>query len=186
MKFRNRIKRERKSKKLSFINGHLKLNKKHILIFLFAISLISMRLGYAILTQEINIDRTKNIYSDETLKISNIEVYSQTEESSVTNDVNYYNTISTFSICLNSKNDSITYLITIKNNSDKHFRYNGIESLSTTNSNIIYETDGIEINEVLPPHTTKTFKITFKYSNQVINYSNPYLETSIKINFIKK
>lgn len=83
-------------------------------------------------------------------------------------------------------NSSITYKITIYNNDDISYYYdgliydNGIDTYS--NENIIVTTENISIDEEIPANSSKTIYLTYSYKNNTLA-SNNNLKSFIKLNF---
>lgn len=83
-------------------------------------------------------------------------------------------------------NSSITYTISLYNNSDDLYRYNGpkYDSEFYDNSNITFKIEGLNIGDTISPKDKLSFTITFYYSD-TSNISNNILNSYITYSFQK-
>ncbi len=64
-----------------------------------------------------------------------------------------------------ANNASANYNVTFYNGSDITYYYNKTETVSSDNSNIVYEVTGITQKEAVEPNTTKKAVVTFTFKN---------------------
>lgn len=183
MKLKNRIRGTKNSKKKSFINGHTKLNKKYLLIIIL-LFIFSMGCSYAILSKKLTVGGKATIYDNKILKIVDISVASKTTGAINLYYPTYYELTPTFNLCLEGKSDSITYLITIKNNSSNDKVLNSVSIDNINNNDITYTLENISIKDVVQSNTGKTFKIKIKYKDEVTEINNTCVGISINFDFI--
>ncbi len=83
-------------------------------------------------------------------------------------------------------NSSITYTVSLYNNSDDLYRYNGpkYDSEFYDNSNITFKIEGLNIGDTISPKDKLSFTITFYYSD-TSNISNNILNSYITYSFQK-
>lgn len=74
------------------------------------------------------------------------------------------------------KNSSITYSITVYNSTNKDCYFDKVDYLiddtTYSNTNIVFDLDGISKDDVLASKKSKTFNITFYYKNNVLSDNN--------------
>ena len=83
-------------------------------------------------------------------------------------------------------NSSITYTVSLYNNSNDLYRYNGpkYDSEFYDNSNITFKIEGLNIGDTISPKDKLSFTITFYYSD-TSNISNNILNSYITYSFQK-
>ena len=158
--------------------------KKKMLIYLVLLifATIFMGIGYAAVnnvTLDLNGDTSVKAY--EGIKIKDVTYLSNVDADITNSKINTFsNTLINSTIILgNNKNSTITYQITLENDTDYDYQY--IDTIYDEkfydNNNIKYEISGISSNEVISSNSEKIITITFKYANDDIskNTLNSYL-----------
>ncbi len=160
-----------------------------ILSLLLVIATLFMSVGYASINSiTTTVSGDLIVAAQDGVFISNVN-YTLTEtEGTTSQKINYY--VATFfdsEITLDKNTESsITYEITVYNNSDKDYIFIGVvfDPNLYSNPNIEYSLNGItEYNTVLTSKDSITFTITFKYSGTDI--SNNTLKSKINFKFEK-
>jgi len=102
---------------VSSLHTFKKKNKKKFLLLSYLICLFSLTIGFAYLSSDLNIDGQVEVTSLKDIKIIGVEVISNTNEGSSNNEINTARSV-TSSVTLPYANSTITYHITVKNDSD--------------------------------------------------------------------
>ena len=166
-------------------------NNKLILNFILIICIITstcfLAIGYAdIISTEIGINLNVSTTAFQGMFISNVE-YSSNNGADLTNSqiINYTETMLHSNIYLSEtdSNSTLTYSVTIFNNSDAIKKFTGVTYLDSAYSNkdISYRIDGINVNDTIAKGDSKTFNITFYYNVSTI--SSNQLDSYLSFNF---
>ena len=142
-----------------------KANLVIIAIALVAIAFLSV--GYAYLSQQLNIGGsiTKLAYAE-------IHFDSIGDMTSTGNGYSYYNPTKTANsitthVDLPALNSSVTYTVTLKNDSSVTKQLDAILVSSNSNNDIVYSLDGIALQDTFIAGSTTTFTITLSYKNDL-------------------
>ncbi len=103
-------------------------------------------------------------------------------QNSTINSFSHTNMDSTI-ILEDSYDSTITYQITITNNSNETKYYSSTEFINTDNPEITYEIEGLLEGKKLEPTESVTFYLTFKHAEEKNNYDNNTLNSEIRFNF---
>jgi len=153
--------------------------KKSIQTLVLVLVIFTMSLGYAALSQYMEIEGMAVIDNRWNVTITSVTA-------SVTNSgANLGSTIAgntaTLHANLPNSNSTVIYSITVKNNGNVAGVLFGIEVLEDTNSNITYAvTQGAR---TLAAGATTVIQVTVKYVNN--NVSNPLKDLMVNINYIQ-
>ena len=161
---------------------------KNLFLLLLIIASFFMSIGYASINSILlDINSTANVITKKRLQI--IDIQTANENNSIGNisffDRTYFYTTTTLSN--NDGESSVTYSITISNNTP--YRYGYIDAKyvlgedSYDNENITFELSGLNTETVLQSGDVLTFNITFKYKDAT-NITNNVLNGGV--NFIFK
>ena len=153
-------------------------NKNTILLILLVASIIFMGIGYSAInsvTGEIDATATAEVQSG--VFITDVELESQVDADINTSKINNYTgTTMNSTIVLSPTNPSseIVYKVTVYNNGDKNETYLGAiyDEEFYDNLGIIFEVEGINLDDEIAPKETKEFTIKFKYKDGIIPDSN--------------
>ena len=100
---------------------------------------------------------------------------------------NYYQTMLYSSVALSSTDtsSSITYYITIYNNSDKNYYFKDtlFSDAFYDNKDITFSLEGLEKGDIIDPHSELSFSITFKYNNNITEITNNILNSYLNFKF---
>ena len=147
------------------------------LILLVALTIL-MGIGYAAInsvTGEINV--TVSAEAQEGVFITDIELVSEVDaDTGISNINNYIGTTmnSTVALSTTNPNSEIVYKVTVYNRGDQSSTYLGAiyDEEFYDNLGIIFEVEGINLDDEIAPKETKEFTIKFKYKDGVIPESN--------------
>ena len=154
--------------------------RNYIIIGLCAI-LVIMGVGYAAFQSQLKISGTSNITSNFLVKITNIEVSSQSGGAADKPDVTTHtDTTATFGTTLQSPGDTITYDITIENQGSIDAVLKTITKTDTNNSAILFETSGVAEGDALNVDETATMQVTVTYNPSVTNQPTD-LESTLNV-----
>lgn len=102
---------------------------------------------------------------------------------------NYYQTVLYSTIVLSSTDvsSSITYYITIYNNSDKNYYFKDtlFSDEFYDNNDITFSLDGLEKGDTIKPYSELSFSITFKYSSNITKINSNILNSYLNFKFVK-
>lgn len=166
-------------------NSKLKLN--FLLIVCIVLCTCFLSIGYADITSTnlgINVNVSTTTYQG--MFISDVK-YSSDNEADLTNSkiIDYTGTMLHSYVCLSASNtrSSITYTVTIFNNSDAIKKFTGVTYSEEfySNKDIAYRIDGFNIDDTIAKGNSKTFNLTFYYNVSTIN-SN-ILDSYLNFNF---
>lgn len=172
-------------KKYKIKNDRLILN--FIIITSIIICTCFLAIGYAdIVATEIGINLNVSATAFDGMFISKVE-YVSNNGADLTNSqiINYTETMLHSNIYLSetNSNSTLTYAVTIFNNSDAIKKFIGVSYLDSaySNKNISYRIDGLNENDIIAKGESKTFNITFYYNVSTI--SNNQLDSYLSFNF---
>ena len=151
-------------------------------------STLFLGVGYAALSNKLlNVDGTVSAEATEGMFISDVQ-YVSNVGADLTNSqiIDYTGTMLHSNIALSSTNgsSSITYQVSIFNNSDSLKQFKGISYLDDlySNSNITYTLSGFNVGDTIDKGVEKTFNITFAYRS-TSNLTNNTLESYLNFDF---
>ena len=151
------------------------------------ISIGFLTIGYASITStnlNVGVTVSTTVYRD--IFISNVE-YLSDNGADITNSKieDYVGTMLHSNIALSTTdiNSTISYTVTIVNNSDSTKEFSGVTYGDEfySNKNIGYRLEGLNIKDIIQKGDSKTFTITFYYNSSDI--SNNQLESYLNFNF---
>lgn len=162
------------------------MKKKYIIVtFLIAIVCI-MSIGYAAFFAELNITGTSTITSDWDIEITDVTVKTVVGNATKAIEPVVSGTAATFKTDLTSPGDSMTYQVTITNNGNVDAKVGSIEMTESSNPAIIFNTSGINKNDLLEAKQTQTFDVTIAYNESVTSQPENLSGTfTVKLNYIQ-
>ena len=168
-----------------------KKNKKNsVIILLLIIATLFMGVGYATMAGVfLEVDGNATVQVSNIIAIDNAVLYSNNNANTQNSIVNsFFNTNLNSTVELNNDSaSSITYAVTVFNNSGGSKAYKNTTPPYTnqtdfyTNTGIKYEVTGITNGEVVNNQASKTFYVTFSYTNGVS--ANKVLNSILAFNF---
>lgn len=171
----------RKKRKGTIINHRMMFRIIVFFSFLLVISLFSV--GYASLTSTslVKGNVVVKAYTGR-IRITSITMDSATGEASNRYNPSFYSTVGSFGISLPSLDSTITYTVTITNESESDKMFMGINENVYDNSYIEYEYSGIMVGNVLEPGEKANITLTFKLRDGLTMVPNYYDLTAL-LNF---
>ncbi len=159
-------------------------DKKRILVLSLCLVVFVMSLGYAALSQYVELDGIASIDRSWIVKVTNVTNTTSNGASSISS--NYVSNTVTLNANLPTSSSTITYTITLSNQGNIPAKLNDIEIIEDENSNITYEISGV-LEEVttLAPGETNTAKVTIKYKNGVTNISETKKELMLTFIYVE-
>ena len=165
-----------------------KLTVNFLLVVCIILATCFLSIGYADITSTnlgINLNVSTTTYVG--MFISDVQ-YSSDNGADLTNSkiIDFSGTMLHSNIYLSSTNtsSSITYTVTIFNNSDATKKFTGVTYSDElySNKDITYKITGLAENDIIEKGDSKTFDITFYYNN-VTTISNNNLDSYLNFNF---
>ena len=147
------------------------LTKRRVMILSVCLVVFVMSLGYAALSQYIELDGIASIDRSWIVKVTNV---TNTVTNSAENISSSYisNTV-TLNANLPTSSSTITYTITLENQGNIKAKLNNIEVIEDENTNITYEISGVEEGVTqLNPGESNTATVTIRYKDGVTNTGN--------------
>lgn len=155
------------------------INKKKtmILIVITFILLMSFSIGYALLSQDLNMSGTLTILpSTSGVNVSNISTGTFTNGAAETTNSSINGLTATMGVSLSKGNAKANYDITIKNNSNGKVRFSSAK-VTLSNDAFTYTLSGINTSTILEIGEDITCNLTIEYLSDYI-YSLPSTTTS--------
>lgn len=157
-----------------------KLKKVMILALVLAIFIMSS--AYAVLYQELRINGNASVVASWKVEISGIKEGAKTGSATSASIPTYTASTATFNARLTESNDSIDYVVTIKNNGRIDAKLKNITTSQSESSAIVYEILGLSENDVLKAGESIEATIRVKVDPSVTNVSET-INSSITIIF---
>ena len=162
------------------------MKKNYLIITILIASICILAIGYAAFTSQLKITGTSNITSNWDIKITNITVKNITGGASKLIEPITSGTSATFKTSLISPGDSMTYEVTVTNNGNVDAKVKNIQETTSTNPAIVFETKGINQNDLLEAGNSQTFDVTVSYNNTVTSQPEAREASyTIKLNYIQ-
>ena len=132
--------------------------KKHLSMLLIFITILGLSIGYSTLNTELSVSGDAKVQVDNDLRITSVKLRNQLN--GAYEEYNYDYSIDTTSFYLNlpNINSSITYEITIENDSPYKFKLSNIEREGNSN-NIVYTISNLVGNEVIEEKEVQKYEI---------------------------
>ena len=127
-----------------------------LLIF---ITILGLSIGYSALNTDLSISGDAVVRVDDDIRIIDVKLVNQINGAYEIYNSNYSKYTSTMSVDLPNINSSITYEVTIMNDSPYKYELVNVDRESSTNSNIVYTVTNLIGNEVIEEKETTTFVI---------------------------
>ena len=162
------------------------MKKNYLIITILIASICILAIGYAAFTSQLKITGTSNITSNWDIKITNITVKNITGSASKLIEPITSGTSATFKTSLISPGDSMTYEVTVTNNGNVDAKVKNIQETPSTNPAIVFETKGINQNDLLEAGKSQTFDVTVSYNDKVTSQPEAREASyTIKLNYIQ-
>ncbi len=160
--------------------------KKNIIIsFLVAIVCI-MAIGYAAFQTTLNITGTASITSDWNIKITDVTTKNVIGDATKAFEPVVSDTAVTFKTNLVSPGDSMTYEVTISNEGNVDAKVESIEMTDSKNPAIVFQTSGINENDLLEAGQKQTYNVIVSYSDTITSQPEEISATlTVKLNYVQ-
>ena len=160
--------------------------KQRIIIGALCAVIIGLAIGYAVLSQTLNIQGTGGIASDFNILFTNIEEGTMNGATTINKQITD-STTATFTIDLKSPGSNGEYLITVENrgNIDAYVKsINGIEEANSTDpTDIKFSIEDIKVNDKLKAKESKVFKVKVNWSSSSTSIPDTNKNLTLTINF---
>ena len=167
------------------------MNKKvkNILLIILLLVVLGMTIGYAALTQVLNINGTANITASWDIKITNIAEGTLSGATSKTAAIVSGDKLSaTFDVDLLYPGASATYIITVQNSGTIDAKLESITGIDTANTSapteIKYSINATE-NEILAKGDSKKYTVTVKWEDSNAIPETKTKSTTITLNYVQ-
>lgn len=168
---------------------HSITKNKAIFLIMIALSTMFLGVGYAQISDiQLNVYGSASAEASENVVITRVAYDSDNNADSSNSTINYTNlTLMNSKIVLgNDLLSTITYKVTIKNNTDIDAIFNDaifIQPTGYDNTDIEFVLSGINNGDIISPGQRKEFNITFKYKDSISRITNNTLNSQINFRF---
>ena len=157
------------------------------LIFFTAILVLIATVGYSALSNNLMISGEANIRVPADIRINNIRQIEASNQGYETYNSEYYKDGIKMFTTLPNIDSSVTYEVEVKSTSDLTYVLSEINELINTNENMTYIIEDISKYDEITSNETKTFRITVKYKEDLIEVPENNLSVfEIEFKFIEK
>ena len=160
--------------------------KQRIIIVILCAVIIGLAVGYAVLSQQLNINGTGGIASDFNILFTDIGEGTMNGATTINKQITS-STTATFTIDLKSPGSNGEYLITVENrgNIDAYVEsINGIEEANQTEpTDIKFSIEDIKVNDKLKAKESKVFKVKVNWSSSSTSIPDTNKKLTLTINF---
>lgn len=157
-----------------------KINKRTIVTLSLIVVVFVMSLGYAALSQYIEIDGVALIDRNWIINITNVS--SKVTGTAINKSNPYVGSTVTMNATIPNASSTVTYTITLKNEGNLRAKLHSIEKIEDRNSSITYSISGVEEGvTTLDPGKTNTVTVTIKAKDGVTSISD--IEKSVMLSF---
>ena len=158
------MKKRRRFNKLRELGKH-KWYRQNIMVFLLCLAIISsLTIGYAALSQNLNIEGRVIVRADLDARITDIRINQEATTCGYEQfQPNFTTDTFTTNLVLPQLDCIIVYTLTFRNRSAFYIEITDIIEELFNNSNMMFEFSNLEIGDIIYPNQTRTTGITFKY-----------------------
>ena len=161
--------------------------KQRIIIGTLCAIVIGLAVGYAILSQTLNIQGTGGITTDWRIEITNVETKKTVGNAKNVTDPTYDKLTANMSASFEKPGDSISYDITVSNLGNIDAVLDSIKMNMEEQEYIDFKVEGITAREELISKEHITFQLTIKFSENVDEMpSNEPLNFSVDLTYLQK
>ena len=161
-----------------------KIKRITIVILIICISIMSM--AYASLYQQLKINGNASVVASWKVEIGGIKEGNVVGGAYSVSTPSYTQSTARFDVELTSDDDSIEYLVTIKNSGDLDAKLDSIVTNKMGSNTIVYEISGVNEGDILKKGENVTVKIKVSIDPNIgINESNIKTEAVITFNYIQ-
>ena len=160
--------------------------KQRIVIGVLCTVIIGLAVGYAVLSQTLNIQGTGGITSDFNILFTNIEEGTMNGATTINKQITN-STTATFTIDLKSPGSNGEYLITVENRGNIDAYVESIHGIEEANSvdptDIKFSIEDIKVNDKLKAKESKVFKVKVNWSSSSTSIPDTNKKLTLTINF---
>jgi hypothetical protein len=165
------------------LEPYQKVNLFVVILGIFLISGLSV--GYSILSKDLKIKGEITMRAPNIVRVDNINNFTSTNGAYENYNASYNENSITTNIVLPNLTSTVTYTITLKNNTNVNKDIDTISNDLYNNNDIIYELNGANVGTKISANSSITFTITFKYAKNVtVLPSSNSLGSNIKFTFV--
>ena len=162
--------------------------KQRIIIGTLCAVIIGLTVGYAVLSQTLNIQGTGSIASDFNILFTDIQEGTMNDATTVNKQITD-STTAVFTIDLSKPGASGEYNITVENRGtiDAYVdSINGIDEANQTEpTDITFSIEGLKLYDSLPSKQEKTFKVKVNWDSSSTSIPNSDKTLTLSINFVQ-
>ncbi len=163
----------------------LNISKRKILTISLCLVVFVMSLGYAALSQHMDIDGIAQIDRNWIVKI--VSITSSVTNGGVDTSHSFVGTTATLHASLPTTNATVKYEIVLENQGNITAKLSTIEKTEDTNYSITYEIEGVlEDTTILKPGETNKVIVTIKAQDGVTNLSNTTKDLMLGFDYVEK
>ena len=160
--------------------------KQRIIIGTLCAVIIGLAVGYAVLSQTLNINGTGGITSDFNILFTDIQEGTMNGATTINKQITD-STTATFTIELDKPSSNGEYLITVENrgNIDAYVEsINGLDEANETDpTDITFSIEDIKVGDKLPATESKIFKVKVEWSSASTSIPSTNKDLTLSINF---
>jgi len=156
-------------------------NVKRIIIVLLVIAIFIMSSAYALLYRNLRINGNASVVASWKVEITGIQEGKKVGNAVSTSVPTYTISTASFDAQLESLDDSIEYVVTIKNGGKIDAKLNNIITTQSGDSSIVYEIIGVSENDILKAGTS--VDVTIKVSAKSTAIIKEKMNSSVTIIF---
>jgi len=143
-------------------------SKLNIYLFIFMlIPICLVTITYSAFNEEMIINGEAILRVDENIRITDIKVIEQTNEAYETYNNKFDKERTSMFVTLPNINSTLTYEVTLTNNSNIAYDVNDIIIENYSNNSIKYEID-LSVGDIIEANTSKTFTVKFYYNTSTL------------------
>ena len=160
--------------------------KQKIIIGVLCAVVIGLTIGYALLSQTLNINGTSEVTADWRIEITDVQTKNTTGNAKNTTEPTYDKLTANMSASFEKPGDSITYDITVSNLGNIDAVLDSIKMNMEEQEYIDFKVEGITAREELISKEHITFQLTIKFSENIDEMpSNEPLNFSMNLNYLQ-
>ena len=160
--------------------------KQKIIIGVLCAVVIGLTIGYALLSQTLNINGTSEVTADWRIEITDVQTKTITGNAKNTTEPIYDKLTANMSASFEKPGDSITYDITVSNLGNIDAVLDSIKMNMEEQEYIDFKVEGITAREELISKEHITFQLTIKFSENIDEMpSNEPLNFSMDLNYLQ-
>ncbi len=160
--------------------------KQRIIIGTLCAVIVGLTVGYAVLSQQLNINGTSEITSNFNILFTNIEEGTMNGAKTINKQITN-STTATFTIDLEKPSSSGEYLITVENRGTIDAYVESISGIDEANSieptDIKFSIEDIKVNDKLPSSESKVFKVKVNWDSNSTSIPSTNKDLTLSINF---